>query len=398
MTGATLKILDKQRVSNNPISKHVLRDWLWPLLCPGVSYRQYWKLLNKLGSPEYLPKLRRQDAEKMQIDAAIVEQLRPTDDVKASIEAEIESSYQWLASASHHHLILAGDSYYPALLRELADPPPLLFAAGDLSALDLPSIALVGSRRCTPYGSKITQRLAVELSGTGFVITSGLALGVDSMAHRSCVQRNRPTIAILGSGLTNIYPEANYSLAKQIIDKGGLLLSEFPLSVGPAKFRFPQRNRLISGLSLATCVVEASLRSGSLITARLALEQNRLVFAVPGSVDSQNSRGCHRLLREGAAVAENAADIKEQLAPMIQGQLDLLHDTQQLTDERGCPTIDNLSTQEAQVLKYVAAGPMDVDTLLRATGLSVSELQQCLAKLELRGHLTHHNGQWFRQD
>ena len=153
MTGATLKILDKQRVSNNPISKHVLRDWLWPLLCPGVSYRQYWKLLNKLGSPEYLPKLRRQDAEKMQIDAAIVEQLRPTDDVKASIEAEIESSYQWLASASHHHLILAGDSYYPALLRELADPPPLLFAAGDLSALDLPSIALVGSRRCTPYGA-----------------------------------------------------------------------------------------------------------------------------------------------------------------------------------------------------------------------------------------------------
>tara|TARA_A100000171_G_scaffold53018_1_gene75446 strand:- start:11631 stop:12884 length:1254 start_codon:yes stop_codon:yes gene_type:complete len=388
---------DKPFETNTPLTKDVLRNWLWPLLCPGISYRQYWKLLCQLGSPDFLQDLQKEDAERMQIDAEIVASLQPEAAVRNELEAEIETSYRWLASASHHHVILAGDNHYPELLREIADPPPLLFAAGNLSALNMPSVALVGSRGCTPYGSKITRRLAMEISDAGFVITSGLALGVDSVAHRSCVDRNRPTIAILGSGLANIYPAANFTLAKHIIDKGGLVLSEFPLSAGPAKYRFPQRNRLISGLSLATCVVEASLRSGSLITARLALEQNRLVFAVPGSVDSQNSRGCHRLLREGAAVAENAADIKEPLAPLIQGQLDLLHDKQQ-ENETVHTSAAKLNAQEDEIMHCVEAGPIDTDSLLRSTGLTVSKLQQNLARLELKGLLILHNGQWFRRD
>lgn len=337
--------------------------------------------------------LDKSDAEKLRIDADILARLNPTKGIRQRIETEIERSYQWLSSADHHHVIVAGDPRYPDLLREIADPPPLLFASGSLSALDYPSVALVGSRNCTPYGVKVTRRLAWDISDSGFTITSGLALGIDAVAHNSCMERGNPTIAILGSGLGKVYPQANFPLAQRIIEQGGLLLSEFPLSTGPARYRFPQRNRLISGLSLATCVIEANLKSGSLITARLALEQNRQVFAVPGSVDSQNSRGCHRLLREGAAVAENAADIKEPLAPLLKGQLDLLEHTDcSGTDTRQAP---HFTLHEARILKFLAIEPVDTDALLRQTGLNVSALQQCLARLELKGHLIHHGGKWF---
>lgn len=332
-------------------------------------------------------------AEKLQINTDVPARLNPPKDIRQKIEAEIERSYQWLSSADHHYVIVAGDPRYPDLLREIADPPPLLFASGCLSALDYPSVALVGSRNCTPYGVKVTRRLARDMSDSGFVITSGLALGIDAVAHKSCIERDKPTIAILGSGLGKVYPQANFPLAQRIIEQGGLLLSEFPLSAGPARYRFPQRNRLISGLSLATCVIEANLKSGSLITARQALEQNRQVFAVPGSVDSQNSRGCHRLLREGAAVAENAADIKEPLAPLLKGQLDLLERADcSGNDARLTP---NLTLPEARILKFVAIEPVDTDALIRQTGLNVSALQQCLARLELKGHLIHHGGKWF---
>ena len=370
-----------------------MRDWLWPLLCPGFSYREYWKLLCELGSPEQIMALDKSSARKLQIDTAVLAQLHPSKDVQKKIETEIERTYQWLSSASHHHVIVAGDSRYPGLLHEIADPPPLLFASGSLSALDYPSLALVGSRNCTPYGVKITRRFAMDMTDTGFVITSGLALGIDAVAHKSCVERGKPTIAILGSGLGKVYPQANFPLAQRIIEQGGLLLSEFPLSTGPAKYRFPQRNRLISGLSLGTCVIEANLRSGSLITARLALEQNRQVFAVPGSVDSQNSRGCHRLLREGAAVAENAADIKELLAPLLKGQLDLLENTH--CSGNNSRLSHHLLVEEVRIIQCIEAEPMDTDTLLRHTGFSVSALQQYLAKLELKGHLVHHDGKWF---
>lgn len=375
------------------MDKQRLRDWLWPLLCPGVSYREYWKLLCELGSPEEILAIGERGAEQRQMRADLQARLNPSDDIRQKIEAEIEKTERWQSSNDHHHLIVAGDPRYPDLLREIDDPPPVLFASGSLSALDYPSVALVGSRHCTPYGVKITRRLARDMVDAGFVVTSGLALGIDAVAHNSCVERGKPTIAILGSGLGRIYPQTNFPLAQRMIEQGGLLLSEFPLSTAPARYRFPQRNRLISGLSLATCVIEASLKSGSLITARQALDQNRQVFAVPGSIDSPNSRGCHRLLREGAAVAENAADIKEPLAPLLQGQLDLL--AQKDCAGHGVRLSDHLTQNEAKIVKHVAVEPMDTDALLRHTGLDVSDLQRSLARLELKGQLIDHGGKWF---
>lgn len=373
-----------------------MAEWLWPMLCPGISYRDYWKLISLLGSPQAIRTLSRQDAVALQIDPDVILRLNPSPDIRQNIEEEIEKSYRWLVSSKHHHLILPGDQHYPDLLREIPDPPPLLFASGNLHALDYPSVAIVGSRHCTPYGVKMTKRLAADLSDSGLAISSGLALGIDAVAHGSCVKRGKPTIAILGSGLANIYPRQNLPLAQQIIAQGGLLLSEFPLSTPPAKYRFPRRNRLISGLSLATCVVEANLRSGSLITARLALEQNRQVFAVPGSVDSQNSRGCHRLLREGAAVAENAADIKSMLGPMLEGQIALLKQRPPLDADHENLAGESLTAQESRIMKRVDVGPVDTDALLKDTQMTISTLQQCLAKLELCGDLVYHSGKWFR--
>jgi DNA processing protein len=377
------------------MDKQLLAEWLWPLLCPEVGYRSYWTLLCKLGSPAEIMSLSRADFARMGMEPELVMRLRPERKIRIKIEAEIEKTHAWLEASGKHHLIVPGDTSYPDLLREIDDPPPLLFAAGNLSALNYPSVALVGSRNCTPYGARVTQRLASDMSAAGFVISSGLAVGIDAVAHNSCVKRKKPTIAILGSGLANMYPRGNRRLAQNIVEQDGLLLSEFPLSAGPAKYRFPQRNRLISGVSLATCVVEASLRSGSLITARTALDQNRQVFAVPGSVDSQNSRGCHRLLREGAAVAENAADIKEMLEPLLLGQLELMAGRSEADGEGKNTRATSLTEQEALIIKHVQEGAVDTDALLSLVGMTVSALQQSLARLELSGHLVSHSGKWF---
>lgn len=291
------------------------------------------------------------------------------------------------------------DDEFPPILREIPDPPALLYFRGNLELGAGVSVAIVGSRRCTAVGVNIAQHLARELGDLGINVVSGLALGIDSAAHRGALlagdlSYNRPgrkeetetparkihagkTIAVLGSGIGRIYPGRNRALAKEIEASGGLLLSEYEPLASPQRYQFPERNRLISGLSLGVVVVEASKRSGSLITARLALEQGRDVMAVPGTVGSANSPGCHRLLKQGAALIEDTIDVVEALG---------------LVPEGGCQPTDIVASRRRlpegelrQILESVRFEPTTVDEIVDASCVSTERVAAHLVELELEG-------------
>ncbi len=242
--------------------------------------------------------------------------LRPAGLPPAEVEAGIAADLRWLDGA--RRTLLTPDSPdYPCLLARIASPPPALFVEGMAAALALPQLAIVGSRSPTAIGRETATRFAAHLSRSGFAITSGLALGIDAAAHRGALDARGPTIAVLGGGLDRVYPVENASLAAAILAAGGAVVSEFPIGTPPLPSHFPRRNRIIAGLAVGTLVVEAALHSGSLITARLAADQGREVFAIPGSIHSPTARGCHRLIRDGAKLVETADDVLAELAPLL---------------------------------------------------------------------------------
>lgn len=317
----------------------------------------------------------------------------------------------WLAQPGNH-LVSVDDADYPPLLREIDDHPLYLYVRGDPAVLARPMIAIVGSRNSTAYGREAAFRLGAELAQKGFAVCSGLAAGIDTEAHRAAVKAGCPTVAVLGNGLYDIYPPANRTLAAQIVAPGparGALISELSLDAPPVPSHFPSRNRIISGLSLGVCVVEATLRSGSLITARLALQHNREVFAVPGSVNSNRSRGCHDLLRQGAVLVESADDILSHVESLYHGQMDLLAqyrptiragsapptvgagDDSRVRHERSPGQADN------GVLACIGDDPVNMDALVLRTGLTVSELSQQVLALELSGTIVKCGGSWVRR-
>ncbi|MEX2469743.1 MAG: DNA-processing protein DprA, partial [Pseudohongiellaceae bacterium] len=233
-----------------------------------------------------------------------------------SRERDVERVLSWLQD-ERHHLLLYEDSGYPPLLRELSVPPPLLFVQGDPACLREPALAVVGSRKCSAYGRRQAHWLSSELARSGLIIISGLARGIDGAAHEAALAAGGRTIAVVGTGINEVYPVRHRELAQQIAAEGAVV-SEYPLDTPPLPANFPRRNRIISGLALGTLVVEATLKSGSLISARQALEQNRDVFAVPGPIGQQQSRGCHRLIKQGAKLVEAPEDILEELCPDLQ--------------------------------------------------------------------------------
>ena len=268
----------------------------------------------------------------------------------------------------------------PLRLREIPDAPKHLFAVGDAATLDRPSVAVVGSRRCTRQGRATAFALGRDLAAQGLNVVSGLAYGVDAAAHQGALAGSlAPTVAVLGSGLGNIYPRAHERLAKNIVDAGGVIVSEYDWDAGPRKHHFPARNRVVSGLCLGVVIVEASDRSGSLITARLALEQGREVMAVPSAISSPLSAGCHRLIREGAALVENAEHVLEVL---------------------GCHV--SMAVQPASepedddVLEYVGASVTSLDALVAATGLGVEEVLERVTELEIDGRVLAQGGGYVR--
>lgn len=300
---------------------------------------------------------------------------------------KIEKDLQWL-QATDHHIILFDDERYPSLLKEIKDPPILLYAIGNINLLNKPQLAIVGSRKPTPFGERTAFDFASVLAQTGLVITSGLALGVDAASHRGAIATTSQTIAVLGTGLDRIYPSRHKALAQSIVQSGGLLLSEFALSTPPLRENFPRRNRIISGLSLGVLVVEAALKSGSLITARLAAEQGREVFALPGSIRNTQAKGCHHLIRDGAVLVESVEDICTELTTLLTHQHTICLEKAQNQAKITQPskeTLDfsHLEKDDIALLKLITEEPISVDQLIIQSRLSTSQVADSLLKLEL---------------
>lgn len=275
----------------------------------------------------------------------------------------------WLEHAENH-VVTLGDSEYPQTLLNIADPPLLLYVKGRLDLLNHPGFAIVGSRNATPQGSNNAEAFARTLSDAGLCIISGMAHGIDAAAHRGALQGQGSSIAVVGTGLDKVYPAANRDLAHALA-AAGTIISEFPLGTPPLAANFPRRNRIISGMSGGTLVVEASLQSGSLITARMALEQGRDVFAIPGSIHSPQSKGCHALIKQGAKLVETAQDILEELGPS------LFSTGVKVQEHEG----------EVPFLAHLGYDPVDVESLISRSGLTMAELSAMLLALELEGRI-----------
>ncbi len=309
-------------------------------------------------------------------EAGLTEQQAET--VVAPDEDAISATAEWL-EADGHRLLVLGEDAYPELLARIDDPPPFLYVNGDVDALHLPSLAIVGSRNPTKGGERNAFDFAEHLAGNGFVVVSGLAQGIDTAAHRGAVASGGATVACLGHGIDRVYPAANRELAHGIVAKGALV-SEFPLGAPPDRRHFPQRNRLISGLSLGTLVVEAAKRSGSLITARLAGEQGREVFAIPGSIHNAMSRGCHQLIRSGAKLVESADDIVAELGHWIS------HLSQPEADAETA-AVEGLNDEQKDLLNIMGHDPVSIDSLVEGSGLTIDQLSSMLLILELEGRV-----------
>ncbi|WP_283788758.1 DNA-processing protein DprA [Bermanella sp. WJH001] len=305
---------------------------------------------------------------------------------------QVESALKW-AQSPQHHLLTLDCQDYPEHLKQIATAPPLLMVKGNKAALNFPQVAMVGSRYPTHSGAQQAYDFAQQLANLGVTITSGLARGVDALAHQGVVDLGGTTIAVLGTGIDNIYPKANIKLAEQISEKGALV-SEFALGANAMKGHFPRRNRIVSGLSLATLVVEATLKSGSLITARQALEQNRDVMAIPGSIQNPQKAGCHFLIRQGASLIETPEQVLQELSLQLTPR-----------NEAGAHKLNCAQNNDAQLdlqgeqLKVYAAldyDGTDMESLVNKTQLDVGQLSMVLMELELAGILTHEQGVYAR--
>lgn len=316
--------------------------------------------------------------------------------------ATLERILDWGALPDAHILTL-GDPRYPPRLAELTDAPPLLYVRGRPELLSEPQIAIVGSRHPTPLGVEITRELAHWLAARGLVVTSGLAVGIDAAAHRGALATGR-TVAVLGTGPDRVYPAAHRELAREILEQGALV-SELPPGQGPVAGNFPRRNRIISGLSLGVLVTEAALKSGSLITARCAIEQGREVFAVPGSIRNPLARGCHALIRDGARLVEDPAEILLELAPALREVL-LADDAALIAARAGSDQgleqagpaarpLPGLAEDYQQLLDAMGFAPVAPDELIARSGRSAREVASMLLVLELEGHVSSSPGGRF---
>jgi len=307
------------------------------------------------------------------------------------VQEKITAERRW-AESPDRALLTFESPDYPASLRNIASPPPVLAVCGQQQWLKRPQLAMVGSRRCSAYGEDIARWLAFELAGCGLTITSGLARGIDTCAHHGALKAGGSTIAVVATGLDRVYPRANVALAQQCCEQGAVV-SEFPLGTPPLPAYFPQRNRIISGLALGVLVVEASLQSGSLITARLALEQNREVFAVPGQINRAYAEGCHQLIKTGAKLVEQPGDVLTELGPAVLGQLRPVLAISAPTSHTSHKARRRASDERgAAVLRALAKGDLAFDSLQARCRLPTDTLNACLLQLEIQGLVCRRDG------
>lgn len=301
----------------------------------------------------------------------------------------VDQDLRWLESPNCH-MITNKEASYPVLLKEIHGMPPVLFVRGDVNLLSRPQIAMVGSRNPTPIGCETALKFSQHFSKKGFTVTSGLAVGIDGAAHKGALLGSGSTIAVLGNGLDRIYPAVHKALAHEIVEKGALV-SEFPIGVPPIATNFPRRNRIISGLSVGVLVVEATLNSGSLITAKLALEQGREVFAIPGSIHSPLAKGCHALIREGAKLVETAEDVLEEIGALMKYVI-----RPEGMNARGRNKLPTLEPHYEALLSQVAYDCTSVDVIVARSGLTTQKVSSMLLELELKGYVASLPGGYAR--
>ncbi|MWV14776.1 DNA-protecting protein DprA [Pseudomonas sp. L-22-4S-12] len=342
---------------------------------PELGPRRFRRLLDAFGSASAALSAPASAWRSLGLPAACAELRRA-----AKTRERAAQALAWLEQANQH-LLMWDQSAYPALLAELVDAPPLLFVAGDPNILELPQLAVVGSRRASRPGLDTAQAFARSLAGGGFVITSGLALGIDGAAHQGALDAAGKTVAVLGTGLLRLYPQRHVGLAARIVEGGGALVSELPLDCPPQASNFPRRNRIISGLALGVLVVEASPSSGSLITAKLAAEQGREVYAIPGSIHHPCARGCHQLIRDGATLVESVEHI-----------LEALRGWQSVP-----PASASLPVEEHPLLLHLRAAPQSSESLAQACGMALGETLALLTELELEGRVVCEAGRWLHR-
>lgn len=361
------------------------------LRLPDVGVAGYWQLLELFESPLQFLNQPVQSLRSL-INPAAADMLRQfhADPEGSDGGRKLSADLAYIESQSGLHCILYDNPLYPRLLREIPRPPPLLFVRGDPTCLSLPQLAIVGSRSPSGGGVENAERFAHYLAERGFAITSGLALGIDAAAHRGALRAGGKTIAVMGTGINLIYPSRHRQLAQDIIDSGGALVSEFPLGTSSHASNFPQRNRIISGLSGGTLVVEAAVQSGSLITASYALQHDREVFAIPGSIHNPLARGCHQLIRQGATLVETAQDIVDQLAGLLSYKRQEVKSARAAQPELFAePAVvdegPQLGEDERSLLQALGYDPLPVDLLAERTGLDVGNLSAQLIGLEIKG-------------
>src|SRR2546426_4759248 len=362
-----------------------MRDWVALNMTPGIGPRAAAKLLERFGSAEAVYGATRAELERLRLLPEAVDSIIARD-LHDKAATEIQS-----IRALGGDVLVLDDGVYPSLLREIYDPPIVLYVKGAWTeCLDQPCVALVGSRRCSTYGQNAALMLARDLAQRGVTIISGFARGIDAAAHRGAIEGGGRTVAVLGTGIDEVYPRDHKKLADEILERGGALVSQFPLSTPPVSENFPYRNRIISGLSLGVVVVEAAENSGSLITARLAIEQNREVFAVPGNITSRTSFGTNYLIKgAGAKLVQQWQDVAAELPPQIAARLlpppvGRKEKEKDLVNQLSLAPQD-LSEKERTVFKLLSPdNPAHIDALVETSKLSVSQLTGTLLTLEMR--------------
>jgi len=368
------------------IQAETLTSWLALYHAPGIGPARFNRLLEIFGDPADILKTGRGQLHQFGLADSTIDALRQPD-----VQA-IEHDLEWQAKPGNR-IMTCQDTDYPALLQEISDPPPLLYIHGNIEVLQEPQLAMVGSRNPTAAGRQTAIDFARHLSTAGLVITSGMALGIDAAGHQGALDAGAPTIAVMGTGLDRVYPARHRDLARQIAQIG-VLVSEFPPGTPPIAENFPRRNRIISGLSLGTLVVEAAIRSGSLISARYALEQGREVFAIPGSIHNPLARGCHHLIRQGAKLVETAQDIMDELGALA-AALDRGVTTASPSGSR--ETTPQLDEDYAQLLESIGFENTSIDMLVKTTHLTPAEVSSMLLQLEMNGYIAANPGGFYNR-
>lgn len=371
--------------SEHNYSHALVEKSLWVSLgrIHGIGSQTFCQLLKTFGTPEQIY------ATGFKQLKAVVSENIALEITKGVDEASLLDTLHWLTQPGNHLVTLA-DAEYPKSLLEIADPPPFLYAKGNLALLNQPSIAIVGSRNASAQGEKNAEAFAYDLCAYGLCIVSGMALGIDGAAHRGALKANGSTIAVVGTGLDIVYPAKHRDLAHKIAEHG-LIISEYALGTPSKPQNFPKRNRIISGLSLGCLVVEANLQSGSQITARLAAEQGREIFAIPGSIHSPMSKGCHQLIKQGAKLVDCLQDIVEELKlDAISNKAPSFSNTEPVNPDReGSPP--------ARLLNSMGYEAISLEHLVSISGLTVSEVSSMLMLLELEGKVSKLSGGQYQK-